>query len=90
MNILPSSVTVVRFWREWAALIARINRYYTVWLSYLLVALGGAMTYWDSIDDYLPKKARGAAYAVIGVAVLILRARRDFATLKANLATPPV
>jgi len=89
MSLIPSSTFTLRFWREWWSLWARVNRYYTVWLSYLLVALGGAMTYWDSIDDYLPKKARGAVYAAIGVLVLILRARRDFSTLKANLTTPP-
>ena len=89
MNIIPSSSTTLRFWQEWRAMWGRINAYKTTWLSYLLVALGGALTYWDSIDDYLPKKARGASYAIIGIAVLMLRARRDFVTLRTNLLAPP-
>jgi hypothetical protein len=89
MSIVPDKSFTVRVLKESASLWVRINRYYTVWLSYLLVIAGGVMTYWDSIDDYLPKRSRGAVYAVIGVLVLILRARRDFAQWKNNLAAPP-
>jgi len=89
MNVLPNSDAMARFWREWVALWARVNGYWSTWLSYILVALGGALTYWDAIDDYLPKRARGATYAIIGVLVLLLRARRDMGTLRANLTAPP-
>jgi DMSO/TMAO reductase YedYZ heme-binding membrane subunit len=89
MTLLPPPPVRQHFWREWSVTWARINRYWSTWLSYLLVALGGLMTYWDSLDDYLPKKLRGITYAVIGILVLLLRARRDFDTLRQTLKTPP-
>jgi hypothetical protein len=77
-----------KFWNIWLQMWAQINSHWTTWFSYVLVVLGGVMTYWDSIDDYLPAKWRGLTYSIIGVIVLILRNRIEIQQTVAKLRSP--
>lgn len=63
-----------------ATLAKDVSGYWTSWASYLLIILGGLMTYWDSLSNFVPEKFRGPSYALIGLIVLLLRGRGDIVT----------
>jgi hypothetical protein len=77
-----------KLWAVWFGMWTQINRYSTAWVAYAVIALGGILTYWANLQEYIPAKWRGATYAGIGIAVLIARARRDIAAAAVALRAP--
>jgi hypothetical protein len=73
-----------RLWTAWFNMWVAINQHYTAWFGYALIVLNLVMQFWPTVGGVFPAHVREFALGIIGVLVVLLRARAD---IKAAVAS---